>query len=55
MDGETVDGAYSHRRVHEADDEIVRGLKAVPQEPADVLGVYVHLPQPASTVSGAEA
>ncbi|MEU5400180.1 DEAD/DEAH box helicase [Streptomyces sp. NPDC005963] len=57
----------SHRRVRKADTsdraEIVRGLKVVPQEPADVLGVYVYLPQqpaavsvPAtSTVTGAEA
>ncbi|GAA1895435.1 helicase-related protein [Streptomyces sodiiphilus] len=51
----------SHRRVRKAHDEIVRGLKVVPQEPADVLGVYVYLPQrpsavpAASTVSGAEA
>ncbi|POX60707.1 helicase [Streptomyces sp. Ru62] len=46
----------SHRRVRRANEEIVRGLKVVPQEPADVLGVYVYLPQqPASTVSGAEA
>lgn len=55
----------SHRRVRKAGDEIVRGLKVVPQEPADVLGVYVYLPQqPAtaaaspsstSTVTGAEA
>ncbi|MDJ0465272.1 DEAD/DEAH box helicase [Streptomyces sp. H27-C3] len=56
--------AASHRRVRKAGDEIVRGLKVVPQEPADVLGVYVYLPeQPAaavypssaSTVTGAEA
>ncbi|MFE6554219.1 DEAD/DEAH box helicase [Streptomyces sp. NPDC057746] len=47
----------SHRRVRRANEEIVRGLKVVPQEPADVLGVYVYLPPaaPASTVSGAEA
>jgi superfamily II DNA or RNA helicase len=46
----------SHRRVRKANEEIVRGLKVVPQEPADVLGVYVYLPQqPASIVSGAEA
>ncbi|MFE2261055.1 DEAD/DEAH box helicase [Streptomyces griseosporeus] len=46
----------SHRRVRKANEEIVRGLKVVPQEPADILGVYVYLPQqPASTVSGAEA
>lgn len=47
----------SHRRVRKANEEIVRGLKVVPQEPADVLGVYVYLPPaaPASTVSGAEA
>ncbi|GAA1007993.1 DEAD/DEAH box helicase [Streptomyces thermogriseus] len=55
----------SHRRVRKANEEIVRGLKVVPQEPADVLGVYVYLPQQpaapvspaasASTVSGAEA
>ncbi|MER6642564.1 DEAD/DEAH box helicase [Streptomyces anulatus] len=50
----------SHRRVRRANEEIVRGLKVVPQEPADVLGVYVYLPQQpaaasASTVSGAEA
>ncbi|GAA3214269.1 hypothetical protein GCM10020256_14960 [Streptomyces thermocoprophilus] len=46
----------SHRRVRKANEEIVRGLKIVPQEPADVLGVYVYLPQqPASTVSGAHA
>ncbi|MFH9083801.1 DEAD/DEAH box helicase [Streptomyces sp. NPDC017673] len=46
----------SHRRVRRANEEIVRGLKVVPQEPADILGVYVYLPQqPASTVSGAEA
>ncbi|WP_103531371.1 DEAD/DEAH box helicase [Streptomyces sp. SM11] len=50
----------SHRRVRKANEEIVRGLKVVPQEPADVLGVYVYLPQqpaaaPASHVSGAEA
>ncbi|MEU1288854.1 DEAD/DEAH box helicase [Kitasatospora sp. NPDC005856] len=34
----------SHRRVRKASDEIVRGLKVVPQEDADVLGVYVYLP-----------
>lgn len=56
----------SHRRVRKANEEIVRGLKVVPQEPADVLGVYVYLPQqpaaavspatvPVSTASGAEA
>ncbi|GAB1339053.1 helicase-related protein [Streptomyces sp. E-15] len=46
----------SHRRVRKANEEIVRGLKVVPQEPADVLGVYVYLPQqPASLSSGAEA
>ncbi|WP_327738019.1 DEAD/DEAH box helicase [Streptomyces nojiriensis] len=50
----------SHRRVRKANEEIVRGLKVVPQEPADVLGVYVYLPQQpaaasASTVSGAQA
>jgi superfamily II DNA or RNA helicase len=48
----------SHRRVRKANEEIVRGLKVVPQEPADVLGVYVYLPQQsaaASTVTGAEA
>ncbi|MFJ7777800.1 DEAD/DEAH box helicase [Streptomyces yangpuensis] len=47
----------SHRRVRKANEEIVRGLKVVPQEPADVLGVYLYLPPVASapTVSGAEA
>jgi superfamily II DNA or RNA helicase len=46
----------SHRRVRKANEEIVRGLKVVPQEPADVLGVYVYLPQqPVSLSSGAEA
>ncbi|MFF8594365.1 DEAD/DEAH box helicase [Streptomyces sp. NPDC015220] len=46
----------SHRRVRRANEEIVRGLKVVPQEPADVLGVYVYLPQqPVSLSSGAEA
>jgi superfamily II DNA or RNA helicase len=46
----------SHRRVRKANEEIVRGLKVAPQEPADVLGVYVYLPQqPASIASGAEA
>ncbi|MET9254883.1 DEAD/DEAH box helicase [Streptomyces sp. NPDC003717] len=52
----------SHRRVRRANEEIVRGLKVVPQEPADVLGVYVYLPQqpaapvsPAPTVTGADA
>jgi hypothetical protein len=48
----------SHRRVRRAGQEIVRGLTVVPQEPADVLGVYVYLPPAApaaSTVSGAEA
>ncbi|MEV0299616.1 DEAD/DEAH box helicase [Streptomyces prasinus] len=48
----------SHRRVRKANEEIVRGLKVVPQEPADVLGVYVYVPPTApvaSTVSGAEA
>ncbi|HEY9440285.1 MAG TPA: C-terminal helicase domain-containing protein, partial [Streptomyces sp.] len=53
----------SHRRVRKSYEEIVRGLKVVPQEPADVLGVYVYLPPvPAassasavSTASGAEA
>ncbi|WP_369265841.1 DEAD/DEAH box helicase [Streptomyces harbinensis] len=48
----------SHRRVRKANEEIVRGLKVVPQEPADILGVYVYLPRqpavPASTVPGAE-
>jgi hypothetical protein len=50
----------SHRRVRKASEEIVRGLKVVPQEPADVLGVYVYLPPAAasavsSTASGAQA
>ncbi|GGM86217.1 DEAD/DEAH box helicase [Streptomyces fuscichromogenes] len=46
----------SHRRVRKANEEIVRGLKVVPQEPADVLGVYVYLPQqPVSLSPGAEA
>ncbi|GHI97182.1 DEAD/DEAH box helicase [Streptomyces olivaceus] len=54
----------SHRRVRRANEEIVRGLKVVPQEPADVLGVYVYVPSqpaasvspaPASTATGAEA
>ncbi|MEU1462584.1 DEAD/DEAH box helicase [Streptomyces sp. NPDC005727] len=46
----------SHRRVRKANEEIVRGLKVVAQEPADVLGVYVYLPQPSvSLSSGAEA
>ncbi|AZQ38105.1 helicase [Streptomyces cyaneochromogenes] len=46
----------SHRRVRKANEEIVRGLKVLPQEPADVLGVYVYLPQqPVSISSGAEA
>jgi superfamily II DNA or RNA helicase len=50
----------SHRRVRKANEEIVRGLKVVPQEPADVLGVYVYLPQqpamsPAPAETGAEA
>ncbi|MEV0024070.1 DEAD/DEAH box helicase [Streptomyces atroolivaceus] len=47
----------SHRRVRKANEEIVRGLKVVPQEPADVLGVYVYLPQQQSvpTTPGAEA
>ncbi|MGW9599922.1 helicase-related protein [Streptomyces albidoflavus] len=55
----------SHRRVRKANEEIVRGLKVVPQEPADVLGVYVYMPSqpaasvspaaPASTATGAEA
>ncbi|MFF7309229.1 helicase-related protein [Streptomyces sp. NPDC008137] len=46
----------SHRRVRKANEEIVRGLKVVPQEPADVLGVYVYLPQqPVPTMTGAEA
>ncbi|MEU3223943.1 DEAD/DEAH box helicase [Streptomyces sp. NPDC006976] len=39
----------SHRRVRRADTdtrlrEIVRGLKVVPQKPADILGAYVYLP-----------
>ncbi|MGW6137383.1 helicase-related protein [Streptomyces sp. NPDC055140] len=34
----------SHRRVRKASDEIVRGLKVVPQKPADILGAYVYLP-----------
>ncbi|MGK4907222.1 DEAD/DEAH box helicase [Streptomyces albus] len=54
----------SHRRVRRANEEIVRGLNVAPQEPADVLGVYVYLPQQpvpapslgaASTPPGAEA
>ncbi|MFD8122312.1 helicase, partial [Streptomyces albidoflavus] len=48
----------SHRRVRKANEEIVRGLKVIPQEPADVLGVCVYVPPAApaaSTVSGAEA
>ncbi|MFF9062048.1 DEAD/DEAH box helicase [Streptomyces sp. NPDC014882] len=46
----------SHRRVRKANEEIVRGLKVVPQEPADVLGVYVYLPQQSVPLaSGAEA
>ncbi|MEU9331762.1 DEAD/DEAH box helicase [Streptomyces sp. NPDC048290] len=46
----------SHRRVRKANEEIVRGLKVVPQEPADVLGVYVYLPQQSvPTATGAEA
>src|SRR5690606_14892947 len=43
----------SHRRVRKANEEIVRGLKVVPQEPADVLGVYVYLPQQPAPVSPA--
>jgi hypothetical protein len=43
-------------RVRKANEEIVRGLKVVPQQPADVLGVYVYLPQqPVSLSFGAEA
>ncbi|GAA1467249.1 DEAD/DEAH box helicase [Nocardiopsis exhalans] len=38
----------SHRRVRGASGEIRRGLKVVPQEPADVLGAYVYLPAPAA-------
>ncbi|MFE0676146.1 DEAD/DEAH box helicase [Streptomyces sp. NPDC058867] len=56
--GRTLAGELdaSHRRVRKANEEIVRGLKVVPQEPADVLGVYVYLPQqPVSSPSGAEA
>ncbi|ROQ77028.1 DEAD/DEAH box helicase [Streptomyces sp. NBC_01260] len=37
----------SHRRVRKANrsnQEIVRGLKVVPQKPADILGAYVYLP-----------
>lgn len=45
----------SHRRVRKANEEIVRGLKVVPQEPADVLGVYVYLPPATTTAPGAEA
>ncbi|MFE9332995.1 DEAD/DEAH box helicase [Streptomyces sp. NPDC006925] len=48
----------SHRRVRKANEEIVRGLKVVPQEPADILGVYLYLPPAApatATASGAEA
>ncbi|MFD1832559.1 DEAD/DEAH box helicase [Streptomyces desertarenae] len=45
----------SHRRVRKANEEIVRGLKVVPQEPADVLGVYVYLPPAAPAVSSAAA
>ncbi|KIQ64674.1 helicase [Kitasatospora griseola] len=44
----------SHRRVRKAGDEIVRGLKVVPQQPADVLGAYVYLPAgPATAVPSA--
>jgi len=53
----------SHRRVRKANTdtrlrEIVRGLKVVPQKPADILGAYVYLPAaPAAAVTpaGAEA
>ncbi|MGW3715597.1 DEAD/DEAH box helicase [Streptomyces sp. NPDC005133] len=34
----------SHRRVRKASDEIVRGLRVVPQKPADILGAYLYLP-----------
>lgn len=43
----------SHRRVRKANEEIVRGLKVVPQTPADILGAYVYLP--AASSAGAVA
>jgi len=46
----------SHRRVRKAGDEIVRGLKVVPQRPADILGAYVYLPAaPATALPSASA
>ncbi|MDI3420124.1 DEAD/DEAH box helicase [Streptomyces luteolus] len=45
--------AASHRRVRKAGDEIVRGLKVVPQQPADILGAYVYLPANPAAVSAA--
>ncbi|NYH50446.1 superfamily II DNA or RNA helicase [Nocardiopsis arvandica] len=39
-----ADLADSHRRVRIASDEIRRGLKVEAQKPADILGVYVYLP-----------
>ncbi|MFJ9242934.1 helicase-related protein [Streptomyces sp. NPDC101776] len=38
----------SHRRVRAASGEIVRGLSVTAQKPADVLGVYVYLPNTAA-------
>lgn len=35
----------SHRRVRQATGEIRRGLRVKPEQPADVLGAYVYIPQ----------
>ncbi|MEU7628629.1 DEAD/DEAH box helicase [Nocardia sp. NPDC049220] len=36
----------SHRRVRSASGEIIGGVEVRPQQPADILGVYVYLPAP---------
>ncbi|WP_150252491.1 DEAD/DEAH box helicase [Nocardiopsis deserti] len=47
--------ADSHRRVRIASDEIRRGLKVEAQKPADILGVYVYLPDGSAAVGAAPA
>ncbi|NKY99993.1 DEAD/DEAH box helicase [Nocardiopsis alborubida] len=50
-----VELADSHRRVRIASDEIRRGLKVEAQKPADILGVYVYLPDGSAAVAAAPA
>ncbi|MFJ4500300.1 DEAD/DEAH box helicase [Streptomyces sp. NPDC088864] len=45
----------SHRRVRGAAGDIVRGLTVTAQRPADILGVYVYLPDATATAASAPA